>query len=156
MKLTSKMDTNRYTSLQSQYINRIQSLISSGDLQTSVNELIRLTEKSKYAMYALNISFAYNALKKKIFRNILTNEEIRIEESKICDHVLTLLEEINLFLESESQKKSKVQIIIEGNLNDFDEVQQKKIKTILATMLDISFEEIKILNMQQGSIILTV
>lgn len=137
--------------------DNIKRLITEGKIETALKNLLNDFENSYLHEEAIILVSNFNKLQSNITKGILSSDEIRKEENRICSIVLDLL---NRKASNSNPKKvpsfAKVQLIIEGNVNEFGDLKKEKLKRLLAVILDAEVDDIKILNVTSGSVIVTI
>ena len=133
--------------------NNIRQLISEGKIETSLEILLSYSANTEFHNDAIILSNNYKKLQSHVVRGVLSTDDIRKEENRICSLALELASRKNTETSSYSVRNTaKIQLIIEGHIIDFNNTQRDKLIKILATMLDAEEKDIKILNVLSGSI----
>lgn len=138
-------------------IKKILSLIKKGDIEKSINRLVNICKDTPYKKDVTAISFRYYNLKRKKDRGVFALDSFIVEENKIANDIIELLDDLDAYSESNPRELNydeiiKIQLVIEGDINDFDENKKLKLQRILAEELDVVEKQIKILHVISGSI----
>ncbi|MEZ4995101.1 MAG: hypothetical protein R2824_32070 [Saprospiraceae bacterium] len=114
----------------------IEQLISKGKLELAIENLLSKFVDSPLHSEVLILASNFNTLKSSITKGILSSNEIRREENRIILLALELnRKRVNDYISKEPSSMTKIQLIIEGHLDEFSTVEKEKLKKILATLL---------------------
>lgn len=137
-------------------LEEVKVKLANGNLSHAIKDVLEITNQSDLHRYAISISSAYNTIRREKIKNIISDKEVRLQESKLCDHLLNLIHDIEISETKDTNKKARVQLIIEGKLDDFSESDKEKLVSILSVILETDKEKVKILNVVSGSVKLTI
>lgn len=135
-----------------QEVKEIQELIADGELQQAIDALVDFCQGSKLYEEAIIIKGQYSRMRSDKIKDTVSPREINREQNRISSSVLELANRRANDDDIEQSAVSKVQLIIEGQAAEFGSAKRFQLKRILATILDMSEEEIKILSVTAGSV----
>lgn len=136
----------------------IKELISCNKLQKSIEKLISMT-KGKQIDFYNEVILQAGKLKKletEKIKGIITRECYNIEEARIADNLLTLTDKLDNYEKINNNgllvDPQKVEIIIEGDIDDFNLTRRENLIDTVAAILKIDKESVKIKKVVEGSI----
>lgn len=132
--------------------DEIQQLIANGKVRLALNRLIDELKETEYYNEIIMLSNNYNKLHISITKGILSSEEIRREENRICSTILDLIQRKHNRINYTISSTAKIQLIIEGEIEEFDLQKRTLLTSVIAKFLETDEENIKILKVLAGSI----
>jgi len=131
---------------------KIKKLIAKGELGLALDSLMSFCDNTAFEDEAVLLSGRYSRLQTSKAKDILSNSELVLEQNKISALVLELAKRRANGENSKRSAISKVQLIIEGQKEEFGHEKRIQLKRILSAVLDLSENEIKILSVLAGSV----
>lgn len=136
-------------------LDQIKDEIALGNLDNAISKLLEITKDSSFRDEAIHQSYKFEKIRKDTIKGIISRDEQLREESQICNNVLGILNSIDNGSEN-IKSFAKIQLLIEGHINDFSASQKRKLTKVLSSFLEVPEEDIRIVNIIEGSIIATI
>lgn len=119
-----------------------------------------ISDPLEYRIFALRYNMGFVP---REIAAMLNQEGITINDKNVANHTISaILERIFRRLEQDPEireilnAESTVEVVIEGNLNNFDETQKLNLIQIFSDILEIKPDDVKIKSISSGSIKITI
>ena len=122
-----------------------------------MQKLLEICTNTRFLQTAQKLNFRYNNLFSKYNEGVAPLDALMIEENKIVDIIQELLGHIEEQAKDtpqilDKETYAKAQLLIEGDLKKFDKEKRQELHTLLANVLNLPEDEIKILRVTSGSV----
>lgn len=102
------------------------------------------------------ISKRYHKLKKEKLLGIISHEIADVQESKITYNILEFIQQLEktnqIIFGTKRKSNGQVEILIEGELKDFNQTRKENLKSTVAAILNLNKEDVIIKRIMEGSI----
>jgi hypothetical protein len=138
----------------------IKQLIADGKTRQAIEQLLQLTQQTKYHNEIVQYSAKFKEHEKIWRRQLITREEFDVKMSRIQLSLLKVIDEMVLPDDAPPEKSSitegfstlLVEIMLEGELSDFNQTRRENLIRTTAAILQIDRQLVKIRKVISGSI----
>ena len=140
------------------YFERIKQHIMQAETASALELLTEWAKESPYENDAILLKSRYNGAELTKIRNTEPSEVMTTDKQKIDKAILDLAERI---LKTKKERVSssditRLEIVFNGNIEDFTEEKKQRIKELFGEMLELGATEFRIGPERSGSVILPV